>query len=175
MDDAAKNRKVRKTERRKGERKRAFTAGLLVYGGGAFVLDCLIRDIGATGAQIRASTAQPMPNEGYLIDLKTWIGYQAHRVWYQSSLAGFAFEKEYQLSGALPANLEFLRSLFIEAQLRQVDHLTANGLYMHDALAKMGVTNATYFRWLDSSARPGARRLRAKAPAGDDAGVPNRL
>lgn len=98
MDDAAKGR-PRKSERRKGDRQRAFTAGLLSYGGGAFVLDCLIRDIGATGAQIRASAAQPMPNDAYLIDLKTWKGYQARRIWYRSSLAGFAFDQEYSLSG----------------------------------------------------------------------------
>jgi len=175
MDDAARARGTRKPERRKAERTRSLTAGLLAYGGGAFVLDCLIRDIGATGAQIRASAAQPMPNDAYLIDLKSWRGYQAHRVWYRASLAGFAFDQEYALSGTLPPNLEFLRSLFIEAQLRQVDFLTGQGLIMRDALTKMGVTNATYFRWLDST-KPGARRLRAKAPnAGQNTGVPYRL
>lgn len=173
MDDTARARRPRKSERRKAERKRAFTAGLLAYGGGAFVLDCLIRDIGATGAQIRTSTAQAMPNDAYLIDLKTWMGYQANRVWYRSSLAGFSFEKEYPLSGALPAQLEFLRELFIEGQLRQVDRLTAQGLPIRDALSKLGVTDATYFRWRDSSAKPGTRRSRAKPPAGGE--IPYRL
>jgi hypothetical protein len=163
MDDSAKDRQARKSERRKVDRKRAFTAGLLAYGGGAFVLDCLIRDIGAAGAQIRASKAQPMPNEAYLIDLKTWFGYQAHRIWYRSSLAGFSFEQEYPLSGALPPHLEFLRSLFIEAQLRQVERLTAQGHYICEVLSKLGVTNATYFRWLDSSSRLSTRRLRVTA------------
>lgn len=176
MDDAAKGRKPRKTERRKVERKRAFSAGLLAYGGGAFVLDCLIRDIGAKGAQVRVSAAQPMPNEAFLIDLKTWVGYQAHRIWYRSSLAGFSFEQEYPLSGALPAHLEFLRSLFIEAQLRQVDRMTSQGLYMSDVLSKLGVTNATYFRWLDSSSRLSTRRSRVKGIDGrDSTGVPTRL
>jgi hypothetical protein len=174
MDGAAKGHKSHKNERRKSERKRSLTAGLLAYGGGAFVVDCLIRDVCAKGAQVRISAAQPMPNDAYLIDLKTWIGYEAHRVWYRSSLAGFSFEREYPLSETLPANLEYLRTLFIEAQLRKVDDLTAGGLYMRDALAKLGITNATYYRWLDS--KPGARRPRAKPPAGgDNTGLTYRL
>ena len=173
MDDALKNRKPRKPERRQAERQRAFSAGLLTYGGGAFVLDCLIRDIGATGVQIRASKTQAMPNEAYLIDLKCWRAFQAHRIWYRSSLAGFAFEQEYALSGVLPANLEFLRTLFIEAQLRQVDHLTGQGLYMREALSKLGVTDATYYRWLDASQKPGSRRARSKTA--DSTVIPHRL
>ena len=162
MVDVITNRDARESERRKVERKRAFTAGLLVYGGGAFVLDCLIRDIGAAGAQVRISKAQPIPNEAYLIDLRTWLGYQTCRIWHRSSLAGFRFEQEYPLNGMLPSNLEFLRSLFIEAQLRQVERLTAQGIYMSEVLAKVGVTKATYFRWLDSSPKPSTRRLRMK-------------
>jgi hypothetical protein len=162
MDDVISNCDARESDRRQAERKRAFTAGLLVYGGGAFVLDCLIRDIGAGGAQIRTSKTQPIPNEAYLINLKSWFGYQVCRVWHRSSLAGFSFEQEYPLNGMLPVNLEFLRNLFIEAQLRQVDRLTGQGAYMSEVLAKVGVTNATYFRWLDSSPKLSPRRLRTK-------------
>jgi hypothetical protein len=151
-------------ERRKAERKRSFSAGLLAYGGGAFVLNCLIRDIGETGAQIRMSKMQPLPMEAYLIDLRAWLGYQACRVWHRSSLAGFSFDQKFPLNETLPNNLEFLRTLFIDAQLREVERLTAQGIYLPEVLAKMSVTKATYERWLDSSLKPAARRMRTKAP-----------
>ena len=162
MDHIIAGRGHLESERRASERKRAFSAGLLVYGGGVFVLDCLIRDIGATGAQIRMSKTQPLPTEAYLIDLKTWFGYETCRIWNRSSLAGFRFEHTYPLNETLPRHLEFLRSLFIEAQLRQVQHLSTQGIYMSEVLAKIGVTNATYQRWLESSPKPAAQRLRMK-------------
>lgn len=137
-------------DRRKSERKREFTAGFLADRGGAFVLDCLIRDVNATGAQIRASLAQPIPDEAYLVNLKNRSAFQAHAIWRRTSLAGFGFKREYVINDVLPVHLEFLRSLFIAAKLRQVDQLTSQGMCIPDALSKLGVTQATYFRWCDA-------------------------
>lgn len=155
-------RETGEAERRKAERGRSFSAGLLAYGGGAFVLNCLIRDICEAGAQIRMSKMQPLPVEAYLIDLKTWLGYQARRVWHRSSLAGFSLERKFPLNETLPNNVEFLRTLFVEAQLREIERATAEGSYLPEVLSKMCVTKATYDRWMDSTLKSAGRRLRTK-------------
>ena len=78
------------------------------------------------------------------------------RVWRRSSLAGFSFEREYPLNGMLPVHLEFLRDLFIEAQLRQVDRLTALGTYLCGVLAKSKQRNVLSVAGFLSEAEPAA-------------------
>ena len=137
-------------DRRKSVRKREFAAGFLADRSGAFVLDCLIRDVGVTGAQIRASSAQRIPDEAYLINLKNRSAFQAHTIWRRTSLAGFGFKNVYVITDVLPVHLQFLRSLFIATKLRQVDQLAAQGICTGDALSRLGITQATYSRWCDA-------------------------
>jgi hypothetical protein len=137
-------------DRRKSQRKREFAPGLLAYGSEANALNCLIRDIGTDGAQIRVSATQPIPDEVYLLSLRNRSLYHARPIWRRGSLTGLSFEKEYVINNLLPVHLEFLRSLLIEAKLRQVDQLTAQGTGITEALSKCGITAANYLQWRDA-------------------------
>ena len=125
---------------RKSQRKREFTAGVLAHDDHSEPLNCLIRDTSDDGAQIRVSAAQPVLEPGYMINLKTRTAYEARAVWRRGSLTGLSLGKEYAINDLLPAHLEFLRSFFIEAKLRQVDQLISGGIGIAAGLRKCGVT-----------------------------------
>ena len=129
---------------RKAQRTRALIAGLLAPDDHSEPLNCLIRDISPDGAQIRVNPAQPAPESGYLINLKTRSAYHVHAVWRQGSLTGLSLGEERVINDLLPAHLEFLRSLFIEAKLRQVDQLTSQGLGKAAALRRCGIGEELY-------------------------------
>jgi len=124
---------------RKSPRTKAFTAGLLANDDHSEPLSCLIRDISQDGAQIRVNAVQPVSEQGYMINLDTRSAYRVHAVWRRGSLTGLSLGTEYAIGDLLPANLEFLRSLFMEAKLRQVDQLIREGMTRPAALRKCGI------------------------------------
>jgi hypothetical protein len=129
---------------RKSQRTHEFAAGILAHDDHSQPLNCLIRDISDHGAQIRVNAAQPVPEPCYMINLRTGSGYEAHAVWRHGSLTGLRLGKEYAITDSLPAHLEFLRSLFREAKLRQVDQLISDGAEIMAALRRCGVTEDFY-------------------------------
>lgn len=124
---------------RKFPRTSAFNAGLLVRDDHSEPLNCLIRNISRDGAQIRASAAQPVPDRGYMVNLKTRCVYQTRAVWRRGSLTGLDLIQTYAIDDSLPAHLEFLRSLFVEAKLHQADQLITEGIPRAAALRKCGI------------------------------------
>ena len=100
-------------------RKRELAAALLVSSDQAAPLDCLIRDITQAGAQIRVSRATPIPEQGYLIDLKSGTAWTIQTVWRRGSLTGLRFLREFAINNALPAHMEFLVRLYLEGKKRQ--------------------------------------------------------
>jgi hypothetical protein len=131
---------------RKFQRTCEFAAGLLARDDHSEPLNCLIRNISPDGAQIRVNAAQSVPEQGYMINLKTRSAYHAHTVWRRGSLTGLGLSSECAISEMMPAHLEFLRSLFIEAKVCQVDQLTAEGIGREAALHKCDITEELYRR-----------------------------
>jgi len=121
-----------------------FAAGLLARDDHSEPLNCLIRDIGPEGAQIRVDAAQPVPPSGYMINLKTRSVYRARAVWRRGSLSGLSLGEEHALNDLMPADLKLLRSFFMEAKLRQVDQMTSQGLGRAAALRRFGLTEELY-------------------------------
>lgn len=122
------------------QRKREFAAGLLAKDGHSQPRNCLIRDVSPAGAQIRIAGIPPVPDEAYLINLRGRLAYHARAVWQRGSLTGLRFEKSYVINKLLPADLEFLRTLLIEANLHQAGQLISQGTELAAALRKCGVT-----------------------------------
>ncbi len=144
MNHAGMANSPRKQCLRKVPRTRALTAGLLTRDDCSEPLNCLIRDISPDGAQIRMNATQPVPESGYMINLKTRSAYHMHAVWRRGSLTGLTLGEERVINDLLPAQLEFLRSIFIEAKLRQVDQLTSQGLRKAAAFRKCGIKEELY-------------------------------
>lgn len=131
---------------RKSQRKREFVAACLARDNHSEPLNCLIRDISEDGAQIRLNADQPVPAQVYMINLKTGSAHEAQVVWRRESLTGLSLGKKYAINALLPAHLEFLQSLFIEAKMRQVDQLIWGGLGTAAALRKCGIAEELYRR-----------------------------
>jgi hypothetical protein len=94
-------------------RRRTLLGGKLVYGDGAFTVDCTIRDVSEGGAKITLSRHQPLPSDLFLIIVKFGIAYQAKAMWVNFPARGLKFSKEYPLNMPLPVELKFLRPLWL--------------------------------------------------------------
>jgi hypothetical protein len=118
-------------------RKPTFLAGKLIYGDGlaapdgALTLDCAIRDISEGGAKISLSRQQALPSELYLIVIKYGIAYRAQITWQKYPARGLKFLTPYYLSGALPADVAFLRRLWIELAARNGGDTLENASLRH--------------------------------------------
>ncbi len=107
------------------QRTRVLAAGLLAGDGHSTALHCLIRDISPMGAQIRIGAAQPVPQRGYIIHLRTRFAYRARLLWRHGSLAGFSLGTACAIDDLLPARMEILRNQVMEAGLHHRDQLTS--------------------------------------------------
>jgi hypothetical protein len=82
-------------------------------------LDCVIRNITLAGAQVRMNGDASIPEPGYLIDLKSGTAWSIQTVWRRGSLTGLSFLREFAITNALPAHMEFLLRLYLEGKKRQ--------------------------------------------------------
>lgn len=99
-------------------RKRTCLTGKLVYDGGAFTIDCSVRDISEGGAKIVLTRHQPLPADLFLIVVKHGVAYRAKAMWVNFPARGLKFSQVYPLAGTLPAELNFLRQLWLDMSAR---------------------------------------------------------
>jgi hypothetical protein len=150
--------------RRRSRRKRVFLAGAITDATGALVRDCIIRQISASGAQVQLDSEPSVPDEVFLIDVKTHTGYSAKVAWRRSNLVGLQFKLALPIDEALPARLKFLMAALIKTKLRQVDVLLAKGGSLEDVIPGLGITHAIYSQWRKESGddNDDVKRLRAR-------------
>jgi len=103
-------------------RKRTCLSGKLVFGEGAFTLDCTIRNISEGGARVILAKRQPLPPDLYLIVVKHCVAHQAKVVWLNFPARGLQFFGTHPLSETLPAELKFLRKLWGDLHVRSGEH-----------------------------------------------------
>ncbi len=101
-------------EQRRAERHRALLGAKLVYGDGAFTVDCVVRDLSATGARIKVPEGQAVPEKVFLVELRAGIAYAARVVWKRHPLIGLAFTAQRDLRQADTPLLLFMKRLWIE-------------------------------------------------------------
>jgi hypothetical protein len=99
-------------------RKRTCLNGKLVYDGGAFTIDCSVRDISEGGAKIVLAGHQPLPADLFLIVVKYCVAYRARAMWVNFPARGLKFSKAYSLGEALPEEVKFLRQLWLDLGVR---------------------------------------------------------
>jgi hypothetical protein len=121
-----------KQDLREAHRIREFSAAVIVDLDDMLPVNCLVRDSSADGAQVRLSSSQTVADGSYLVNLKSRTAFQLRPVWRRSSLVGFKFEDTHVLDNSLPDHLEFLKSIFVEAKLRQTNYIVARGVCTRD-------------------------------------------
>ena len=121
-------------------------AGLLIQNDHSEPVECLIRNLSIGGAQIRVSATRPVPEPGYLINLKARFAFHALPVWRLGSLAGLSFDGMHVINDLLPVHLDFLKCHFIERKLRQADQLISEGMQLVAALRKCDIAEDIYWQ-----------------------------
>ena len=96
-------------ERRKEPRKRVVLRGKVVYGDGAFSVDCLIRNIGSKGARISVEKGVGIPSCVYLIDIPSGIAYAAEVTSIHGFTFGLRFIRTHKLAELTDPSLKYLK------------------------------------------------------------------
>jgi len=99
---------------RRAERRRALLGAKLVYGDGAFTTDCVVRDLSTTGARVKLPEGQAVPENVFLVELRSGVAYAARVVWKRHPLIGLAFIEQRDLRTADTPLLLFMKRLWIE-------------------------------------------------------------
>src|SRR5580765_926138 len=100
---------VASDNRRKSNRRRTLQRGKIVYGEGAYSIDCLIRDISAKGARVTIEKGSVMPTHVYLIDIHTGMAHGAEVVFIRAPSFGLNFLRSYRLAELTDPSLKFLK------------------------------------------------------------------
>jgi hypothetical protein len=93
-------------------RHRTCLNGKLVYGDGAYTLDCAVRDLSEGGAKVVIPKRQAVPLDLFLIVVRYCIAHECRVVWLNFPARGLKFTHSYELSKDLPPELKFLRRLW---------------------------------------------------------------
>jgi hypothetical protein len=105
-------------DHRRSVRHRSFLGAKLVYGDGAFTIDCIVKDVSDTGARIKLPEGQAVPDQVYLVELRSGIAYEARVTWKRHPEIGLEFVHQHGLAEASTPHLMILKRLWIEAQQR---------------------------------------------------------
>ena len=101
-------------EQRKAPRKKVLLTGKAIYGGGAYVLDCTICDVSATGARITLAQGRSIPETVYLLDLVNRVAYEATVVSQRAGGFGLRFIKTLRLAEVTAPELRYLKRIWLE-------------------------------------------------------------
>jgi len=134
-------------DERKFARRRIPLSAKMTDVAGKLVIACTIRDMSMVGAQVSLPMAEPIPETVYLVDITNRAAYKANVVWWRPHSVGLAFQETIALDEQLPSKPEFLKRVWMEAKLEEVDTLMADGRSLVEAVQMAGMSGATYARW----------------------------
>jgi hypothetical protein len=100
------------TDRRSSRRRKALLSGKIIDRNGSSLVDCTIRDISDGGAGIEFAAGQIVPNQVFLMDIRSGVAYEAEVRWRQPRRAGLCFVRSFSLSGVVPEKIRHLKQLW---------------------------------------------------------------
>jgi hypothetical protein len=99
---------------RAGERRRTLLRGRICWGPhAALSVDCTIRDLSETGAQLRVPADQPLPSTFHLIEVRDGLAFEASIAWRRDDLVGVRFAANHDLTQAVDGELKHLRRIWL--------------------------------------------------------------
>ena len=136
---------------RKFPRKRVLFSGVITGPEAESPIDCSIRDISASGAQVQINRPLTLQSRLYLIDTRNEAAHLAAVAWVRDHRLGLSFVHSHLLYLGLAPKLQFLRTILVEAKLRQVRSLVKRGLSVKAATSLVGLTENYLDRLADLS------------------------
>ena len=128
-----------RSERRHRYRRRVLLGGVICDAYGDTAIDCSIRGLSAGGAQVQLAETLQLDKKIYLVDTWNDRAYLAKVAWIKPDRAGLSFVLSYGLSPEPPAPLQFLKSVLLDAKLRQVRALVERGRSPEEATRMVGL------------------------------------
>jgi hypothetical protein len=102
-------------DKRRDRRRRVLFGGKIVFDQAARSIDCTIRDVSETGAQVRLAGFELLPETVHLIELRRGLAHEAKVAWVRPPHVGLLFLKSHPLAEAAPGSqLELMRRLWLE-------------------------------------------------------------
>jgi len=99
---------------RGARRNRVLMEGKVTYALGARSIDCTIRDLSETGARVRLSGPEPVPETVVLIQMRSGVAYEAAVAWAKDRDLGLTFLAAHRLNEDCPPDMAPLRRLWLE-------------------------------------------------------------
>ncbi len=110
------------SDTRRSKRVRTYLRGKLFYGRGAFTIDCVIRNISPSGAQLRVQSGANIPDSVYLIDVARRTAFEATVKWRRrDGGVGLKFNAVHDLENSTTHELKQMRRICIDGS--GVNHL----------------------------------------------------
>lgn len=125
-------------EHRGAPRERRLKAAKLVFHDNQSVVDCVLRDISATGARVRLNGVYDGPDE-VILKISDGVTYPADVVWYRNNELGLHFHGEAKLDTM--GTLTSVRSVLDQVKALPVDGFLRSLVTYHD-FADDGVKSA---------------------------------
>lgn len=138
---------------RKFPRKRVLFSGVITGPEAESPIDCTIRDISASGAQVQTKRTLTLRSRLYLIDTRNEAAHLAAVAWVRDHRLGLSFIHSHLLDVGLGPKLQFLRIVLVEAKLRQVRSLVKRSLSVEEATSLVGITENYLDHFADLSPR----------------------
>jgi len=120
-------------------RRKVLLGGVICDVHGETAIECTIRGISVGGAQVQPSDSLQVDKEIYLVDTRKDVAYLAKVAWIKNDRAGLSFTRSHALSSELPAPLQFLKGILLDAKRRQVRALVEHGLSLEEATRTAGL------------------------------------
>jgi hypothetical protein len=102
-------------------RQRVLFSGKIMFDNG-FTLDCTIRNLSEGGAQVRVAAGPLLPDDFYLIEIRSGAAYRAHVAWRSPGIAGLKFIERLDLQRPAPGVPADLRQLWLACAVRGAYH-----------------------------------------------------
>ena len=78
--------------KRSSQRQRVLKTGKIIFAGGAFNVDCTIRNISETGARLQVPTTVGIPDKFTLVDAHAGKRHEVKVVWRKNDQIGVRFD-----------------------------------------------------------------------------------
>ncbi len=101
-------------EQRADPRQRVLFSGKIVYGGGSFTADCVIRNVTKTGAKIVPAGGVVVPDDFQLLEIRTGWAHECVVKWRRRNEVGVTFKQSHALNGEVPPHLHLTRRLWVD-------------------------------------------------------------
>lgn len=101
-------------EARAGQRRRTLLRGRIVWGHHATIsVDCTIRDLSETGAQLRVPATQALPTTFTLIHILDGVAYEASVAWRRGDQVGVKFTASHNLKRPVEPEMFHVRQIWL--------------------------------------------------------------